>query len=71
LREQSFANALHLAQEEPDLGAADTIGNAILQAIDKQAFAALHQIAKRTLIPMSTVRYRLVNKMTYKLKHYK
>jgi hypothetical protein len=71
LRKQSFANASHLAPEEPDLGAAETIDNAILQALDEQPFASLHQIAKRTLIPMSRVRYRLVNKMTYKLKHCK
>jgi hypothetical protein len=71
LRKQSFANASHLALEEPDLGAADTINNPILQALDEQPFASLCQIAKRTLIPMSTVRYRLVNKMTYKLKHCK
>jgi hypothetical protein len=34
LRKQTFANASHLAPEEPDLGA-DTIGNAILQALDE------------------------------------
>jgi hypothetical protein len=71
LRKQSFANASQLAPEEPDLGAADTIDNVILQALDEQPFASLRQIAKRTLIPMSTVRYRLVNKMIYKLKHSK
>jgi hypothetical protein len=32
LRKQSFANASHLAPAEPDLGAADTIDNVILQA---------------------------------------
>jgi hypothetical protein len=35
LRKQSFAKASHLAPEEPDLGVADTIGNAILQAFDE------------------------------------
>jgi hypothetical protein len=30
-----FANASHLAPEEPDPGAADTIDNAILQAVDE------------------------------------
>jgi hypothetical protein len=35
LRKQSFANASHLAPEEPDLGAANTIDNAILQALDE------------------------------------
>jgi hypothetical protein len=35
LRKQSFANASQLAPEEPDLGAADTIDNAILQALDE------------------------------------
>jgi hypothetical protein len=69
LRKQSFANASPLAPEKPDLGAADTIDNVILQTLDEQPFASLRQIAKKTLIPMSTVRYRLVNRMTYKLKH--
>jgi hypothetical protein len=36
LRKQSFINASHLAPEEPDLGAADIIHNAILQALDEQ-----------------------------------
>jgi hypothetical protein len=71
LRKQSFVNASHLAPEEPDLGAADTIDNAILQALDEQPFVSLRQIAKRTLIPMSAVRYSLVDKMTYRLKHCK
>jgi hypothetical protein len=35
LRKQSFANASHLAPEESDLGAADTINNTILQALDE------------------------------------
>jgi hypothetical protein len=35
LRKQSFANVSHLAPEQPDLEAADTIDNAILQALDK------------------------------------
>jgi hypothetical protein len=35
LRKQNFANASHLAPEEPDLGAADTIDNAILQVLDE------------------------------------
>jgi hypothetical protein len=35
LRKQSFANASHLAAEEPDLGAADISDNAILQVLDE------------------------------------
>jgi hypothetical protein len=35
LRKQSFTNASHLAPEELDLGAADTIDNVILQAVDE------------------------------------
>jgi hypothetical protein len=35
LRKQSFVNASHLAPEEIDLGAVDTIDNAILQALDE------------------------------------
>jgi hypothetical protein len=33
LRKQSFAHASHLAPEEPDLGADDTIDNAIRQTL--------------------------------------
>jgi hypothetical protein len=35
LRKQSFANASHLAPEEPDLETADTIDNTILQTLDE------------------------------------
>jgi hypothetical protein len=35
LRKQSCANASHPAPEEPDLRAADTIDNAVLQALDE------------------------------------
>jgi hypothetical protein len=35
LWKQSFANASHLAPEEPDFGEADTIDNVILQALDE------------------------------------
>jgi hypothetical protein len=52
LRKQSFTNASHLVPEEPDLGAADTIDNVIVQALDEQPFASLRKIARRTLIPM-------------------
>jgi hypothetical protein len=40
-----------------------------MQTLDKQAFASLRQIAKRILVPLSTIRYRLVSKMANKLKH--
>jgi hypothetical protein len=35
LRKQSFANASHLAPEQPDLRAADTIDNVVLQVLDE------------------------------------
>jgi hypothetical protein len=35
LRKQSFANASHLAPWKPYLGAADTIDNPILQALEE------------------------------------
>jgi hypothetical protein len=35
LRKQSFANSSHLAPEESDLEAVDTIDNVILQALDE------------------------------------
>jgi hypothetical protein len=55
LRKQCFANASHQVPEERDVGAADTIDNALLQALDEWPFALPRRIAKRTLIPIWTV----------------
>jgi histone-lysine N-methyltransferase SETMAR len=55
----------------PEIEGADAIDQAILQALDEAPFASLRQLAKRILIPMTTIRYHLVNRMGYKVKHSK
>jgi hypothetical protein len=49
----------------------EPINNNILQTLDESPFASLRKLSKRILIPMTTVRYHLVNKIGYKLKHCK
>jgi hypothetical protein len=44
------------------------IDEAILGALKECPFSSLHQIAKRILIPMSTVRHHLVNSLGYRIR---
>jgi hypothetical protein len=69
LRKQSVADSSTLPPEDREIQVSDTFHSAILQALDEQPFASLSQTAKRNLVPMSTVRHRLVSKMACKLKH--
>jgi hypothetical protein len=45
--------------------------DAILQPLDEQPFSSLSQIAKRFLLPTSTVQYHLVKRMAFRLRHCK
>jgi hypothetical protein len=69
LHKQSFADSSILPLEDRETQGPDAIDNAILQALDERPFASLRQIAKMALVPMLTIRYRLVSKMAYKLRH--
>jgi hypothetical protein len=42
---------------------------AILGVLEKCSFSSLRQIAKRILIPMSTVQYHLVNSLQYRIRN--
>jgi hypothetical protein len=53
------------------MGSCDPIDRAILQTLNTQPFASLQQLAKRILIPATTVRYHLVDRMRNKIKHCK
>jgi hypothetical protein len=55
LRKQSFADSSALLPGDREIQAPGAIDNAILQALDKQCFASLRHIAKRILVPTSTV----------------
>jgi hypothetical protein len=45
------------------------IDEGILGALEECPFSSLCQIAKRILIPLSTVRYHLVNFLGYRIKN--
>ena len=62
LRKRSFIHPSERAAEGPEIEASDAIDEAILQALDETRFPSLRQLAKRILIPMTTIRYRLVNR---------
>jgi hypothetical protein len=71
LRKRSFPHSSESAEEEPGIRSCDPIDRAILQALNQQPFSSLRQLAKRTLIPAISIRYRLVDRMGYKIKHCK
>jgi hypothetical protein len=71
LRKRSFPHSSESGEEEPEIGSCDPIDRVILQALNEQPFASLRQLAKRILIPVTTIRYYLVDRMWYKIKHYK
>jgi hypothetical protein len=68
VRKRSFADSPQAHPEELETEESDPINSPILQALDEQPVASLRQLAKKISIPMTTVRYHLVNKMGYKLK---
>jgi hypothetical protein len=69
LRKRSFRHSSESGEEEPEIGSCDPIDPAILQALFEQPFSSLPQLAKRTLIPATTIRYHLADRMGYKIKH--
>jgi len=69
LRERSFRDSSAAPDPEVDFDAPNLVEQAIQEALDERPFSSLRQLAKRILVPMSTVRYHLVNCMGYKLKH--
>ena len=71
LRKRSFPQSCESAEEKAEIGSCGSIDHAILQALNEQPFASLRQLAKRILIPTTTIRYHLVNRMGYKIKHCK
>jgi hypothetical protein len=71
LRKQSCSHSWKGIDEKAEIGSSDPIGRAILQVLNEQPLASLHQLAKRILISATTISYHLVDKMGYKIKHCK
>jgi hypothetical protein len=63
LPQRIFPHSSEVPSEEPETGMSHPIDKTSLRAIDEQLFGALRRRAKRILIPMTVVRYHLVNKM--------
>jgi hypothetical protein len=70
-RKQSSPDSSERANAEPEIGSSDLIESAKLQPRNEQPLPSLRQLAKRILIPMTTIRHDLVNKMGDKIKHCK
>jgi hypothetical protein len=68
---QSFPHSSEVTEIEAEIESSDIIDCAILHTLNKPPFAPLQQLAKRILIPATTIRYHLVNKMWYTIKHCK
>jgi hypothetical protein len=71
LRKQSFPHSSEAAEEEVEIGTVHPIDRVILQMLNEQPFASLRQLAKRILIPATTIRFHSAKKMGYKIKHCK
>jgi hypothetical protein len=71
LRKRNFPHSSGSAEEEAEIGSYHLIDHAILQALNEQPFSSLSQLPKRTLIPATTIRYHLIDRMRYKIKHCK
>jgi hypothetical protein len=69
LTAKSFSKSMLGTDFEPKTEEENFIDQAILGALEEYPFASLRQITKRTLIPMSTVRYHLVKSFGYRLKN--
>jgi hypothetical protein len=54
---------------EPKIEEKNFIDEAILGALEKHPLSSLRQIAKGILIPMSAVRYHLVNSLGHQIRN--
>jgi hypothetical protein len=69
LRERSVSKSMLDTDFEPKIEEENFIDAPILEALEECSFSSLRQIAKRILIPMSTVRYHFVNSLGYQIRN--
>jgi hypothetical protein len=69
LREKLFSKSMLDTDFEPKIDEENFINETILGALEECPFSSLNQIVKRILIPMGTVRYHLVNSLTYQIRN--
>jgi hypothetical protein len=66
---KSFSKSLLATDFGRKIKEEDSIDEAIIGTLEECPFSLLHQIAKRIFIPMSTVRYHLVNSLGYRIRN--
>jgi DNA-binding IclR family transcriptional regulator len=66
LRQRHFPSTLREITDEP---AATVIDNAILDALEKQPFSSIRELAQLTCIPRSTVHRHLTQSLGFVVKH--
>jgi hypothetical protein len=69
LQKQSVPHSWELAERETKIGSSGPIDRAMPQALNTQPFASSRWLLKRTLIPLTTIRYHSINEIGYKIKH--
>jgi hypothetical protein len=70
LREKSFSNSMLDMDFELKIEEENFIDEAVLGALGECSFSSFRQIAKRILVPMSTVRYHLVNSLGHRIRNF-
>jgi hypothetical protein len=68
LREENFSKSMLDKDFEPKIDEDNFINKVILGALKKCSFSSIPKIAKRILIPMSTVQCHLVNSLGYQIR---
>jgi hypothetical protein len=66
LRQRHFPSTLRETADEP---AATVIDNTILDALEKQPFSSIRELAQLTCIPRSTVHRHLTQSLGFVVKH--
>jgi hypothetical protein len=69
LKGKSFSKSMLGTDFRPKIEEENFIDETILGALEECPFSSFRQIVKRILIPMSTVRYHLVNSLGYRIRN--
>jgi hypothetical protein len=69
LREKSFSKSVLDTDFEPEIKEENFFDKAILRVLEESPSSSFRQIVKRTLIPVSTVRYDLANSLGCQIRN--
>jgi hypothetical protein len=66
---KGFSQSIFNTDFEPKIEEENFIDRAILETLEECPFSSLRHIAKRILIPMSTVQYHLFNSLGHRIRN--